>query len=684
MTFLLEDDLGRSEQNLNYNREKTKRFFEPKHQISSTLEPTSDDLLNRTTINVFPCLLPVSLPANCHKYSVGGVVKLQLERKIGKGAFGVVWIGKIPDFSTTKNFAIKIIDKAVCKKKGFTNRILNEIEIHSNLDHPNLVKLEHSFEDSQNWYLVMELCIGGEVHGWIKQHQTRINEYAIREFFTQIVSAVLYLHQEKKIIHRDLKLSNILLDDKYVCKIADFGLANMVIGNEEARTICGTPSYLSPEILCRKAYGFEVDIWSLGIILYSFYSGGKPPFEMNLENQHKILDLIAKKSFCIPSSMTNSDAQNLLSGLLDPNPTCRLNIFQVSQHSFLLHSSISTPSQSFTFSLERITSNIKQTTKHGLVQIENGICVLSFDQDQYYLQSNGMTVTCIQKNRRFKGSEESTYKLDQISTIPEHLIKRLEYMRKFVNLIRSKIVKIFKQINPSFKASLMENGDFYFSTIGNQQDQTRTKLVFDHQTTGVSIWRIEGAEKNLVLDKKYVENFESFLRFSPSLEKTLPCKMKIAILEEYLEMKRIERMDSVSFPLILRNSLSSFASSCATMAPSSLVFPQLGLAGRVFLPAVGWCLKFPAVSSPATTRGDDKKSSYLMLFVDGSQILVDGVENTVSVQHHPGESNRHEIWPINSSIPARIKEKLSHFSNFVRLFKKQQSIVHSRNKNVFI
>lgn len=177
----------------------------------------------------------VRFPDHIEDYSLG--------QQIGKGAFGQVYQASIP--KSSKSYAIKIIDKKLVMTSEMIKRVKNEVSIHSTLDHPNILRLYHFFEDDRNVYLVMELCEGGELFKLLKQ-KGKFEEPQARQVIKDVILGLTCLHSQG-IIHRDLKLSNILLTSKMQAKIADFGLAvRQSSPFNEQKTLCGTPNYLPP------------------------------------------------------------------------------------------------------------------------------------------------------------------------------------------------------------------------------------------------------------------------------------------------------------------------------------------------------------------------------------------------------------------------------------------------------
>ncbi|CAF0996778.1 unnamed protein product [Rotaria magnacalcarata] len=241
--------------------------------------------------------------------------KYRFSKTIGKGNFAKVKLARhIP---TGREVAIKIIDKAQLNPTSL-QKLFREVKIMKGLDHPNIVKLFEVIETEKTLYLVMEYASGGEVFDYLVAHG-RMKEKEARAKFRQIVSAVQYLHQ-KHIVHRDLKAENLLLDAELNIKIADFGFSNEFTPGNKLDTFCGSPPYAAPELFQGKKYdGPEVDVWSLGVILYTLVSGSLPFDGQNLK---ELRERVLRGKYRIPFYMS-TDCENLLKKFLVLNPTRR-------------------------------------------------------------------------------------------------------------------------------------------------------------------------------------------------------------------------------------------------------------------------------------------------------------------------------------------------------------------------
>ncbi|XP_016109188.1 serine/threonine-protein kinase MARK2-like isoform X3 [Sinocyclocheilus grahami] len=244
----------------------------------------------------------------------------RLLKTIGKGNFAKVKLAK--HVLTGKEVAVKIIDKTQLNSSSL-QKLFREVRIMKLLNHPNIVKLFEVIETDKTLYLVMEYASGGEVFDYLVAHG-RMKEKEARAKFRQIVSAVQYCHQ-KCIVHRDLKAENLLLDADMNIKIADFGFSNEFTLGNKLDTFCGSPPYAAPELFQGKKYdGPEVDVWSLGVILYTLVSGSLPFDGQNLK---ELRERVLRGKYRIPFYMS-TDCENLLKKLLILNPTKRGSLDQ--------------------------------------------------------------------------------------------------------------------------------------------------------------------------------------------------------------------------------------------------------------------------------------------------------------------------------------------------------------------
>ncbi|PAV87290.1 hypothetical protein WR25_15861 [Diploscapter pachys] len=193
---------------------------------------------------------------------------------LGKGGFAHCY--ELRNMATAELVAGKIVSKTLLTKQYQRDKMAQEVSIHRNLRHENVVRLFSFFEDHKNVYITLELCARRSLMELHKRRKA-VTDPEARYFTVQVCRAVEYLH-EKRIIHRDLKLGNLFLNDEMMVKIGDFGLATTVDEGERKRTLCGTPNYIAPEVLEKRGHSFEVDIWAIGCILYTLLFG-KPPFE---------------------------------------------------------------------------------------------------------------------------------------------------------------------------------------------------------------------------------------------------------------------------------------------------------------------------------------------------------------------------------------------------------------------
>ncbi|KAL1455189.1 hypothetical protein WDU94_009300 [Cyamophila willieti] len=278
---------------------------------------TTATIKRRENLNIPPKLM--------QRYSIGQI--------IGDGNFAVV--RQIYDKHKETDCALKIIDKS--KLLGKKQMIENEVNILRSVNHPNIIKLLDEFDTNNELYLVIELIKGGDLFDAISKNVKFSEEDS--KFMTQsLASALAYLH-DNYIVHRDIKPENLLVEMSgchvKVLKVGDFGLAQRVL--KPMFTVCGTPTYVAPEILNESGYGVKIDVWAAGVILYILLCGF-PPFVSDTNDQDELFDDILSGQYGFPSPYwddISEEAKDLITHMLESNPDLRFSAEDVLDHPWL-------------------------------------------------------------------------------------------------------------------------------------------------------------------------------------------------------------------------------------------------------------------------------------------------------------------------------------------------------------
>ncbi|KAK3589712.1 hypothetical protein CHS0354_021033 [Potamilus streckersoni] len=257
-------------------------------------------------------------------------------RAIGKGSFGKVCIVQKRD--TKKMYAMKYMNKSVCLKMDAVRNVFKEVEILTMLDHPFLVNLWFTFQDEEDMFMVVDLLLGGDLRYHIQQ-ELLFNQDQVRLYICEIALALDYL-RGKRIIHRDVKPDNILLDEEGHVHLTDFNIATVLKEGQLATSMSGTKPYMAPEMFACylddcPGYSFPVDWWSLGICTYEMLKGWRP-FEIHSNTTPDEVKLLLTNTRVHFSSSWNEDLRDLLKQLLCIDPSNRLSTLDaLKEHKYI-------------------------------------------------------------------------------------------------------------------------------------------------------------------------------------------------------------------------------------------------------------------------------------------------------------------------------------------------------------
>ncbi|CAN3484762.1 serine/threonine-protein kinase Kin4p [Diutina catenulata] len=258
---------------------------------------------------------------------------------LGEGEFGKVKLGWRKDGKQPSQVAIKLIKRdSIARDSESEVKIHREINSLKMLSHPNIVNLVEVMKSGKYIGIVLEYCSGGELFDYILHHKY-LKEQVAKKLFAQLVSGVDYMHA-KGLVHRDLKLENLLLDKHKNVIISDFGFVNSYRSDDLMKTSCGSPCYAAPELVLsqQRYHGRKVDIWSLGVILYAMLAGYLP-FDDDPENEDgsdivRLYQYICKTPLTFPEYVSPL-ARDLLRKIIVPDPKKRIDMPQIMTHPWL-------------------------------------------------------------------------------------------------------------------------------------------------------------------------------------------------------------------------------------------------------------------------------------------------------------------------------------------------------------
>jgi polo-like kinase 1 len=265
------------------------------------------------------------------KSSSTGEVKVYRYKKgkyLGKGGFARCYA--MTNMSDGRVYAGKVVSKSSLVKSKAKAKLIAEIKIHKHLNHRHIVKFEHFFEDKVNVYILLEICTNSTMMELVKKRK-KLSEPEARYYTLQMIDALRYLHRHN-VIHRDMKLGNLFLNKDMEIRVGDLGLsAKLNDQSERKKTICGTPNYIAPEIIAGKSHSFEVDVWSLGVIMFTMLFG-KPPFETkDVKSTYRKIRH-GDYSFPSHSAHVSKEARSLVASILQLNPEKRPTLDEMLCH----------------------------------------------------------------------------------------------------------------------------------------------------------------------------------------------------------------------------------------------------------------------------------------------------------------------------------------------------------------
>ncbi|OHT07540.1 CAMK family protein kinase [Tritrichomonas foetus] len=256
-------------------------------------------------------------------FSIGTYV---FERNIGAGAFASVW--RAHHKLSNSIVAIKVIEKATISTQVAQTRLQREIALLKQMDHPFIAEFFQVMENHEFYFLVMEYVENGNLLDYVNSNG-RLSEEQARRYFAQLISVLEYLHEEKKVAHRDLKCENVLLDKYNNIRLIDFGLSNMFTDVcPQLSTACGSPAYAAPEMIKGNTYTIAADIWSAGILLFAIVAGHLPYDDDNVQ---RLLQKIVYTEVFYPSFLS-PPLVDLLHKMICKDPDERITLDKIKEH----------------------------------------------------------------------------------------------------------------------------------------------------------------------------------------------------------------------------------------------------------------------------------------------------------------------------------------------------------------
>ena len=422
------------------------------------------------------------------------------DKNIGKGGFGCVW--KVRHKETKKVYAIKVINKESIIKQNLVEQTNREIQIMYKLDHPYIIKLANHFEDDEDFCLIMQYASKGQLYSQIKRLK-RLDQKQAAQYMREIISAVKYLHtRDPPIIHRDIKPENVLLDSEGICKLADFGWSNFEEGNKQRETYCGTPEYLAPEMINKSGHDENIDIWSLGVMLFEMLTG-KTPFNFKgdrnqLYNSIKTLKIVWTDDF--PPL-----AKDLISKILRLQPKDRLSLDQIIEHQWFKEIPLIRPILTeYNYSKEeKLTSHLIHSNR------ENEEKKIENEKNKNHLNINSINVNNIDNNLMNSVSSKSSVII--VSEKNQIRVDRIQYEKdqNELDLLRNENSKKEKTINELRQK--LEKSSNELSSLQIKQREIKN-VVSELEEKSTKLLKVEGELKLMKVDFERINKEYNLLK----------------------------------------------------------------------------------------------------------------------------------------------------------------------------
>lgn len=400
-----------------------------------------------------------------------------LKKLLGRGAYAQCYLA----VAGGETFAMKIVRLRDIKSKKVQEKLESEIQIHSGLSHPSVVRMHRSFRNSEYVFMVLELCERGALDALLKRNG-RIKERYVARFIKQTVDGLIYLHNNASVVHRDLKLGNLFLDAKLNIKIGDFGLSAIIRDGEKKVTMCGTPNYIAPEVLFGKASGhsFEADVWSLGVIIYTLLIGVPPFQKKNVEDIYRMIKL--NNYIFPPDCDLSSEAIDIITRILNTNPLERPSLEQILGHRFLskkehflmriYRNLMTNRTREAAIDADYVLFSIPVSRLRGIGYVlRSGTYGIYFnDHRNLMLQPNGRSIVYL--NSAVENEKRVFYREEHlVERIPEEIAESYQSLQYFMKTFDTAFS--FAAIEPSFivKIRKVDSGFLFVMTDGT--------IVFD-------------------------------------------------------------------------------------------------------------------------------------------------------------------------------------------------------------